>query len=449
MNILRNDIDAVNAQVTITIEESDYAEKVDKTLRDYRRKANIPGFRPGMAPLGMIKKMYGRAAKAEELNRTLQDAIYNYINENKLDILGEPLPVDDQEKVDFENSTKFDFRFDLGLAPEYEPALSKDDDLKYYNVKITDEMIDNQVKNYAARFGNYNEVDEAHGKDMIKGSMVELDADGNVREGGISVDQATMAADYMKDEEQKKLLEGAKKGSTVRFNPKKAYDSDIELSSMLKITKEEAAKMASDFNLTINSITHYTESEINQELFDKVYGKDTVKSLDEFRAKVAEGISANYKEDSEYKLGIDAKALAIKKMEKLVFPEDFLRRWLLATNEKMTQEQLDRDFPAMLEDLKWYLFKTRMAKANDIKVEKDDVNAFARRMARMQFAQYGMTEIPDNILDNYSSEMLKKDETVRNITEKVIEEKVVAIMRNAAKVTETEVSVDEFNKLFE
>ncbi|MCQ2343709.1 MAG: trigger factor [Paludibacteraceae bacterium] len=449
MNILRNDIDAVSAQVTITIEESDYAEKVDKTLRDYRRKANIPGFRPGMAPLSLIKKQYGRAVKAEELNRTLQDAIYNYIKENKLDILGEPLPVDDQEKVDFANDTKFDFKFDIGLAPEYEPVINKKDNLKYYNVKVSEEMIDNQVKNYAERFGNYSEVDEAHGKDMIKGSMVELDADGNVLEGGISIAETTMAADYIKDEEQKKLLEGAKKDSVVRFNPKKAYNSDIELSTMLKITKEEAANLTSDFNLTINSITHYTPSEIDQTLFDKVYGKDTVKSLEEFRTKVAEGIAKNYKEDSEYKLGLDAKALAIKKMSKLVFPEDFLRRWLLATNEKMTQEQLDRDFPAMLDDLKWYLFKNRIAEANGIKVETDEVRAFARRMARMQFAQYGMTEIPDNILDNYSAEMLKKEETIRNITEKVIEEKVVDIMRNAAKLTETEVTVDEFNKLFE
>lgn len=449
MNILRNDIDEVNAQVTITIEESDYAEKVDKALRDYRRKANIPGFRPGLAPIGMTKKMYGRAVKADELNRTLQEAIYNYIKENDLDILGEPLPIDDQHEVDFENNTKFDFKFDLGLAPKYEPALNKKDNLKYYNVKVTDEMIDKQVNNYAGRFGNYNEVDEAHGKDMIKGSMVELDADGNVRQDGISVDETTMAADYMKDEEQKKLLEGAKKGSVIRFNPKKAYDSDVELSSILHISKEEAANMTSDFNLTINSIIHYTPSEVDQTLFDKVYGKDIVKSLEEFRTKVAEGIAANYKEDSEYKLGIDAKALAIKKMAKLVFPEEFLRRWLLATNDKMTQEQLDRDFPAMLDDLKWYLFKTRMAKANGIKVERDDINAFARRMTRVQFAQYGMTEVPEEILSNYSSEMLKKDETVRNISEKIVEEKVVDIMRNAVKLTATEVTVDEFNKLFD
>lgn len=448
MNILRNDIDDVNAIVTITLDEADYAEKVDKALRDYRRRANIPGFRPGMAPLGMIKKMYGRGVKADELNRLLQETIYNYIRENNIDILGEPLPVDDGKTVDFDNDKSFEFKFEMGIAPAYEPALNKKDNLKYYNITITDEMIDNQVKNYAGRFGKYNDVQEAHGKDMIKGAMTQLDANGEILEGGIHVDEATMAADYMKDEDQKKLLEGAKVNTIVRFNPKKAYDSDIELSSMLKITKEQAAEMTSDFNLEIKQIVHYEPSEVNQELFDKVYGKDAVKSEEEFRAKVAEGIKANYKEDSEYKLGIDARALAIKKMSKLTYPEDFLRRWLLATNEKMTQEQLEKDFPAMLDDLKWYIFKTRVAKAKNIDVQKEDVEAFARRMARMQFAQYGMTEVPDEILNNYMKEFMQKEETVRNITEKVIEEKVVAVMREEAKLTETEISVDEFNKLF-
>lgn len=449
MNISRNDVSEVNAIVTITIDEADYAEKVDKALRDYRRRANIPGFRPGMAPLGMIKKMYGRGVKADELNRVLQDAIFNYIRENDIDILGEPLPVDDQEPVDFDNDTTFNFKFELGLAPAYEPALNKKDNLKYYNITVTDEMVDKQVENYAARFGKYNDVDEAHGKDMIKGAMDQLDAEGNVLEGGIHVDEATMAADYIKDEEQKKLLEGAKKGTVVRFNPKKAYDSDVELSSMLRISKEKAAEMTSDFNLTINNIVRYTPSEVNQELFDKVYGKDSVKSLEEFRTKVADGIRANYKEDSEYKLGIDAKALAIKKMGKLVFPEEFLRRWLLRTNEKITEEQLKNDFPAMLDDLKWYIFKNRMAKAHDLKIEEDEIKTFARRMARMQFAQYGMTEVPDDILDNYTKEFTQKEETIRNISEKVLEEKVVNIMREAAKLTETEISVDDFNKMFE
>jgi len=449
MNILRNDIDANNAQVTITIEESDYAEKVEKALREYRRKANIPGFRPGMAPLGMIKKMYGRGVKADELNRTLQEAIYNYINENKIDILGEPLPVDDQKQVDFENDKSFEFKFDLGIAPEYEPQLNKRDNLTVYNITVTDEMIDNQVNNYAGRFGNYKDVEEAHGKDMIKGSMRQLDADGKPVEGGISVEETTMAADYIRDEEQRKLLEGAKKDSKVRFNPKKAYQSEVELSSMLHITKEEAEKMDADFELEIKQIVHYEPSEINQELFDKVYGKDAVKSLDEFRQKVADGIRSSYKEDADYKLGLDAKALAVKKMSKLTYPEDFLRRWLLATNDKMTQDQIEKDFPAMMDDLKWYLFKTRVAKANDIKLEDGDIQAFARRMARMQFAQYGMTEVPDDILDNYTKDFMKKEETIRNIAEKVIEEKVVEVMRNSCKITETEIELEKFNKLFD
>lgn len=450
MNTLRNDTEVGTIQLTVTVEESDYAAEVEATLRKYRRSVNMPGFRPGMVPMGMIKKMYGQAAKADAVNHNLQQAVSDFIRDNKIEAIGEPLPIDEEEKkVDFANDTTFEFKFEIGVAPAYEPTFDKSDNLKLYRIKVTDEMIDNQVNNYAGRYGNYTEVEEAHGKDMIKGSMTELDAEGNPKEGGIHVDETTMAADYIKDDEQKQLLEGAHKGTTVRFNPKKAYQSDIELSSMLHISKEQAAGMDSDFNLEIKSITHFEPAEINQSLFDKVFGRGQVTSEEEFRAKVAKGISSNFDDESNYRLGIDARELALSKMTDLKYPEAFIRRLLMVTNEKMTQERVEQDFPDMLNDLKWYTFRSRVAAAHNIQPSVDDIREFADHTARMQFAQYGMTEVPNEILDPYIEDMLTKDETVQNINEKVIEDKVVEIMRNAVTVTETEVSVEDFNKLFD
>lgn len=452
MNILRTDIDAVNATLTLQIAEADYAQKVEKTLKDYRKKANIPGFRPGMAPMGLVKKMYGRGVKADELNKLIQDELYKYISDNKLDILGEPLPnqEDENRELDFENGTEFEFKFDIALAPEFEPVMNKKDSIKVYDITVTDEMVDNQIKNYAARFGNYSQVDEAQdAKDMLKGNILELDADGKVNETGVKVTDAVLAAEYMKDDAQKALLANAKKNSVVIFNPQKAFGNEAEISSMLKISKEAAKEFTADVQFEITSITHYEESKIDQSLFDKVYGEGKVTSEADFRAKVAEGIKDSYKEDSDYKFGLDARAAMVKKMDKLVFPEPFLKRWLLATNENMTEETVEKDFHLMLEDLKWYLFKNKVAKANDLKVEKEDINAFARKMAKIQFAQYGMTAVPDDILDNYAKEMMSKQETVRNIVEKALEDKVFAVIRNSVKTVETAISVDDFNKLFE
>lgn len=450
MNITRTDIDALNATINLHFDESDYSELVEKELKKLRQKANVPGFRPGMVPMGMIKKMYGRSVKADELNKLIQQKLFEYVKD--LDILCEPLPnVEDESRaIDFENDKEFDFKFDIALAPAYEPVLNKNTSIKYYDITVTDEMIDNQVKNYAARFGNYSQVEElVDKKDMLKGNILELDAEGKVVETGIKVDDAVLSPAYIKDEEQQKLFENVKKGSVIVFNPNKAFENVAEISSMLKISKEKAEVLSADFRYEVTSITHYEESPIDQSLFDKVYGEGVVKTEEEFKSKVAEGIKESYVEDSKYKFGIDAKAAMIKKMDKLEFPEAFLKRWLLATNENMSEETLEKDFPAMLEDLKWYICKSKIASKFEIKVEDDDIKNFARRMTRIQFAQYGMTGMPDDILDNYAKNMLSKDETRRNVIEKTLEDKVFDVIKNNVKVVDTTVSVEEFNKLFE
>ncbi len=449
MNIVRKDIDSSNATITISIEKADYSEKVEKTLRDYRKKANIPGFRPGMVPLGLLKKMYGKSILAEEINKILSDELYKYIQDNKINMLGEPLPNEtDQQDIDFSTQEDFEFVFDLGLAPEFEVELNKKDKVKYYQITPSEEMIENQIKSYTGRYGKYVQEESVEEKDMVKGTLTEL-AEGKVKEGGIQVQDAVLTPAYMKDEASKALFAGAKVGDVITFNPKTAFENEAEISSLLKISKEEVAEVTADFQFTIEGITRYHEAEIDQELFDKVYGEGVVKSAEEFTEKIKANIQETLAQDSEYKFGIDAREVLVKKYDSLAFPDAFLKRWLLASNKNLTEETLEADYPKMIADLKWQLIKDKIAKSNDIKVEKDDVEDFGRKIARSQFAQYGMIGMDDAILDNYVKDMLKKEETLKNIIDKVAENKVLDIIKNAVKVDTKEVSIEEFNKMFE
>ena len=449
MNIVRKDLDLNNAIVTLSIEKADYTENVDKKLRETRKKANIPGFRPGMVPAGLIKKMYGKQMVAEEINKMVSDQLYNYIRENNVNLLGEPLPnVTEQKTIDFDTQEDFEFVFDLGIAPEFEVELTKKDKVKFYTITVSDEMIENQVKSYTGRYGKYIQEEVVEEKDMLKGELLEM-ADGKVNESGIKVQDATLTAAYMKDDAQKALFIGAKKGDVITFNPLKAFESETEVSSMLKISKDAAKDVVADFQLKIESITRYHESAIDQELFDKVYGDGVVKTEEEFRAKIKENIQENLNADSEYKFGIDAQKVLVDKYNELVFPDAFLKRWVLSSNENITTETLEEDFPKMIENLKWQLIKNKLEKTNDVKVDKDDIDGYARKMAKAQFAQYGMIGMDDEIIANYAKDMMKKEETLRNIMEKVAEEKVLAAIKESVKLENKEITIEEFNKMFE
>jgi len=449
MNIVRKDVDAINTTIGIQVSKSDYAEKVEKQLKEYRKKANIPGFRPGMVPLGLIKKMYGKAILAEEINKIISDSLMNYIKKNDLNILGEPLPNEtDQKPINFDTDEEFEFLFDLALAPEFEIDLSKKDKIKYYDIIVNDEMVDNQIKSYASRFGKYETVDTVEEKDMLKGELIELNTNKTPKTDGIRVEDAVMAADRM-TKAQKELFVNAKKGDTIIFNPQKAFNNEVEISSLMKISKEEAKELKSNFSFTIQNITRYVESAIDQPLFDKVLGEGKVTTKAEFRAKVAEGIKESYVSDSEYKFALDAKEVILKKMKDVEFPEAFLKRWVLSTNDNLTPETLDKEFPIMLDDLKWYLVKNKLSKQYECKVEKDDINAYAKKIAKMQFAQYGMNNVPYDILENYAQESLKKEDAVKNMIERIIEEKVLDKVKESIKLETKEISYQDFNKMFE
>ena len=433
----------LQAVLTLTIEPADYQEKVQKDLKQIRQKANVPGFRPGMVPMGMVKKMYGKGVLADVLNKVVGEQLSKYINDNNLKVLGDPLPNNElTPDMDLDNQDTFTFAFDIAVAPEFDAKLNGHNKLTQYVITVTDEMVDKQVNSYAERFGEYVDAEEVQDGDMLKGLLTEQ------KEGGIVKEDAVLMPAYMKDDAQKALFQGAKKGDVVTFNPAAAYGSEVEVSSLVGVSKEEAKDLTSDFTFEIKTITRHQPAAIDGELFAKVYGENNVKDEADFRARVKAEIEANMAEDAKYKFGLDAKAAVMKKMEGLQFPEAFLKRWVLATNEKMTQEELDKDFPAMLEELKWHLAKDQLMKAFEVKVEKEDVEAYAREVARMQFMQYGLMHVEDAYLDNFAQEMLKKEDQLRGIVERVAENKIYDALRGVAKVEEKAISHEDFGKLF-
>ena len=448
MKISFENADKVNGQLTIVVEEADYNEKVEKTLKDYRKKANIPGFRPGQAPLSLIKKQVGEQVKMDELNKLVGETIYSYLKDNNIQFLGEPLPSAKQEAQDLAKPAPYTFVFDIAVAPEIDLELTDKDKLDYYEITVDDKLVDEQVDMFASRAGKYEQVEKYQAKDMLKGDMKELNADGSEKEGGIVKEGAVLMPEYIKVDDQKKLFKGLKRGQVVVFNPKKAFpESVIEVSSMLGISKEEAANVDSDFAFHVLEITRYVKAPVNQELFDAIYGEGAVKDEADFRSKIAEGIANQLVSNSEYKLLQDLRAYCEKKVGKLVFPEEMLKR-VMRTKVKDAKE-VDEMFDASLEELKWHLIKERLVKANDVKVNDDDVLDAARLQARIQFAQYGMSNLPDETVDNYAREMLKNRETLDGFVDRAVENKLVEALKKVVKLKKKKISLDDFNKMME
>lgn len=441
MKIEQSELKDLMAVVTLTIEPADYQEEVAKQLKEVRHKAQMPGFRPGMVPAGLVKKMYGKGILADVLNKLVGENLQKHIEDNKLNVLGDPLPSEQSPKIDLDNEESYTFMFDIAVAPEFDAKLTGKNKLTEYVIEVTDEMVNNQIQSYCARFGEYTQAEEVAEGDIVKGIAKQVDGE-IVKEGAI------LNPAYMKQKTQQKKFIGAKKGAVITFNPTKAFGSEVEVSSLLGITKEQAEALTSDFTFEIQEITRHTDAAINGELFAKVYGENTIKDEAEFRAKVRAEIEANMAEDSKYKFGLDAKEAIMKKMEKIEFPVDFLKRWVLATNEKMTAEELEKDFDKMLEELKWHLAKDQLMKEYKIDVQKEDVEAYAKEVARMQFMQYGLMHIDDQYLTNYANEMLKNENQLRGIVERVAENKIYEALKGVVKIEQKKISHEDFGKLF-
>lgn len=450
MNILFENPDKVNGLMTVTVEEADFKDDVEKTLKDYRKKANFPGFRPGMVPMGLIKKQFGASVKMDTLNKFVGEKIYTYIKDNKIQMLGEPLPSEKQEPVDIEKDGPYTFMFDIAVAPEFKIELNGDTKLAYYNIKADDKLIDQQVDMFASQLGSYEKADSYDGeqRDMLKGDLRELDADGNTKEGGITVDGAVMMPEYIKVEDQKKLFDNAKPGDIIAFNPRKAYpDNDAEVASLLKIDRESVKSMDSDFSYQVIEISRFKKAEVNQEMFDHVFGKDAVKSEEEFRARIAEGLKPQLQANSDYKFLIDVRKYAEDAVGELTFPDALLKRVMLLNNKDKGEEYVEKNYDESIRQLKWHLIKEQLVAANNIKVEDADVKAAAKEAARMQFAQYGMNNVPDEYLDNYAGEMLKKRDSAAGFVDSAVENKLVQALKGVVTLDEKTVTLDEFNEL--
>lgn len=450
MNVSLQNIDKVSALLTVKLEKADYQEKVDKALKHFRQNAQMPGFRKGMVPMSLVKKMYGKSALAEEVNKLLSETVYKYIQDNKINILGEPLPNEDkQPEIDFDTMEEFEFLFDIALAPEFKAEVSADDKVDYYTIDVTDEMVDNQVKMYAQRNGKYDKVDAYEDNDMLKGLLAELDEEGNTKEGGIQVEGATMMPTYMKNDEQKAIFAGAKVNDVLVFNPNTAWDGNAaELASLLKIDKDAAPEMKSDFSFQVEEITRFVPGELTQEIFDQVFGEGVVKSEEEFRAKVKEVIAHQFVADSDYKFLLDARKMLMEKVGKLEFPDALLKRIMRLNNQDKDEKFVEDNYDKSIEELTWHLIKEQLVKANDIKVEQEDVTNMAKEATRAQFAQYGMMSVPDDLLDNYAKEMLKKKETVEGLVNRVVETKLAAALKTQVSLENKNISAEEFNKMF-
>jgi trigger factor len=433
----------------VKIEKADYGENVEKVLRDYRKKANIKGFRPGMVPIGLIRKMYGLAVKVEEINKAVSENIHKYITEEKLDILGDPLPkTDEQEEYNFETRDDFNFSFELGLAPAFELQIDNKTKVDFFEIIIDEKMKTDFVNNYTRRFGEFHKADITEDKDILKGKIEAIDPEGNPKAEGPSSETSTLAVDIIKDEDIKKEFIGRKENDSIDFDLKKAFPNDSEIAGLLGKKKEEVTGAEGNFRFTVKEISRFKPAELNQELYNKIYGEGVVNSGEEFMKKIEEEIASSLRRESDFKVMQDIKKLALDKTE-FPLPEEFLKKWLLKVNENTTSEQIDKEFDSFRKDLRWQLIRNKVAKENEMKITEEELLKEAENITRYQFRQYGLYYATDEQISNYAKETLKREEEAKRIADKILEDKVLSQLKGLVILEEKKVTAEEFNKLFE
>jgi len=449
MNITQEKVDQLNTILHVKVEETDYEERVEEVLKDYRRKARVDGFRPGKVPMGLIKKMYRIPVLVDEVNKMVSESLFNYLQENSIRILGEPLPhKDDSPSIDFEKDSEFEFKFDLGLAPKLEMEVTSKDKIPYYKIKADKTQQKEYVDSLLQRYGEFKPVEKAGKDELIRGILVKVNQEGEEAENGIRVENVSMSLDMMKDENQKVLFSGTGAGDEVIFDIKQAYPNDAELASLLRIDKSEIPLLEGTFKCIIEEVAKFEKAEVGQELFDKIYGEGEVKTEEEFMSRVKEEIELNYERESEYRFMVDAREVLIKKA-KIDLPVDFLKRWMVEANENITEEQVNSDFDKYEDDFRWQLIKEHLLKQQEIKVSEEEALEMAKGIALNQYMQYGISNVPDDYLENYAREMLSKQEESQRIYDQKAEEKLITYIKSTAKVDDKEVSSEKFRKLYE
>jgi trigger factor len=448
MNITRENTGNVNTVIKVLIEKPDYEKTVEETLKDYRQKSSLPGFRPGKAPIGLIKKRFGKAVLAEEINKMLSQNLTRYLVDEKLQILGEPLSSREHQKdINWDSDEHFEFAFDVALAPEINLTLDENLKFTFYSIKVTDEMVDQQVDMIATQMGIPLEIDEVGEFALVRGNFAELDENGNIKEDGISPQGVVLAYEGIKDQEVKKLFSGKKKEDTIVFNPVTAYQDRHEVGHLLKISHEQAEELNSEFMFTVTDLNRFEKAELNEELFKKIYGEETdLKTGDDFRNRIKEEIAGGLLQASERRFATDVRNGLVENVNPEL-PEEFLRRWLRETNQDVTEEQIEKDFNGFMKDLSWQLIKDFIAKSNELTVEEEEALALAKLIAHAQYSQYGIYNAPEDQLESFAKMILQKPEEKEKLFNKLLEDKVMKVVREKCSVEEKEVTREEFEAL--
>lgn len=444
MNIIQENIDELNAVLKVKVVANDYLPKVETALKDYQKKASIPGFRPGKVPTGMIKKMYGKSIMVEEINKLLSDSLYNYLHENKIEVLGNPLPKADSV-IDWDNQQEFEFLYEMGLAPKFNVDLSPKDKFVYQTVKIDDELVNKYVTDIAKRYGKVENVEVSEDADLLNGDFVELDANGEIVAGGI-FKTGSLFLDRVKDATTKKALIGLKKDDKVVLEANKLSENATDLAALLGIDKEKAESLNCKLQFTVKGISRLAAAEINQEFFNKIYGEGNVTTEEEFKAKIKDELANMFVNDSERKFYNDVVEHLMNKVN-FNLPTEFLKRWIVAANEKpVTFEQVDAEFDNYSKGLKWQLIENKIIKDNNLEVTKDEVVAHTKELILQQFAQMGQGPMGDEELNQTAQRVLSNQEEAKKLYEKLYGQKVMELFKTKFTLENKEVAYDDFFK---
>lgn len=439
MKITQKNVDDLTMVVTMNIEKDDYKEKTKKILSDYRKNADIKGFRKGMAPMGMIEKMHGKSAMLDAVNNLISDGLNNYITDNKINILGEPLPHEDEKKnIDWENDTEFEVSFDLAIAPKIELELSSKDKITYYEPNITDEEKAKFRSNLLRQFGTLVNTDAIDEDDFIIADLIQ---------GETRIEGTYVALRSIADKKIKKSFIGKKSGDELTIDVNKAFENETDRAAMLKISKEELATIEPNYTVVVKEVKRFAEAEVNQDLYDKAFGAGNVKSEEEFDSKIVDRIKSEFAQESDYRFMLDAREALIEKAA-IALPEQFLKRWLHNANEgKFTMEEIEKDFELFLKDFRWQLIRQFITNEQKIQITREHLLDHARKIAAYQFAMYGLQNAPQEQIDTYAESLLKNEKEGRRIIEKVEDELVLDYVRSVVTLDKKSITIEKLQEL--
>ncbi len=446
--------DKVNGLLTLTIEEDDYKADVENKLKEYRRRANVPGFRPGQVPMGLIRRQVGSSVKVDAINDVLGKEMQKYLTDNKIQVLGQPMAHEGDEAIDLDKPAPYVFRFDIAVEPEFDATLSDKDTIDYHEITVDDKLIDQQVEMFCRRFGHMDdkaETYDATANDLLKGDLRELDENGNTLEGGITVEGAMIMPTQIKVDEVRALFDGAKLGDIITFSPRKAYpENDSEIAALLKIERDNVAEHTGDFSFQVTTISHFVAAENNEELWKNVYGEEAgIKDEAAFRKAIAEGVGQQLVQDQDYKFIQDVRKYCEEKVGQLTYADGILKRVMLQNNKEKGEKFVEDNYERSIKELTWHLIKGQLAKQNGIQIEDKDIREIAIQSTRAQFAQYGMTGLPEDLITKYAEEMLQKRENIDPLVEAALDRKLSQKLKEVVTLNKKAISLDDFNKLAE